>query len=86
MMGGRELMLIEGEITNDLLTLIYIFATIIIIYVIIFLILFIFHRKGEAYKKKQKIEMNRYNQERMLMIQESEKKPNQQDDIKHNPT
>lgn len=49
--------------------------------------LFIFHRKGEAYKKKKrKIEMNRYNQERMSMIQESEKKQNQQDDITYNPT
>ena len=82
-----QLMLIEGEITEELLTLTYTLITIIIIYVIIFLMLFIFYRKGEAYKKKkQKIEMNRYNQERMSMIQESEKKPNQQDDIKHNPT
>ncbi len=49
--------------------------------------LFIFHCRGETYRnKKRKQEIYLYNQERSSMIQESEKKPKQEDDVKHNPT
>jgi len=55
-------MLFEGEITEELMMLIYGFAILITIYVMIALILFFGHRKGKNYEEnKRKQKLNKYN-------------------------
>jgi len=47
-------MLFEGEITEELLMLVYGFAILIGIYVIIAIVLFLGNRKGKKYEKKKR--------------------------------
>jgi hypothetical protein len=47
-------MLFEGEITEDLLILVYGFAIFIIIYVVFAVVLFFGYRKGKQYEQKKR--------------------------------
>jgi large-conductance mechanosensitive channel len=54
-------MLFEGEITEELMMLIYGFAILIISYVIVALVLFFVHRKGKNYEEKKRMQqLNKY--------------------------
>ena len=54
-------MLFEGEITEELMLLIYGFVILIIIYVIFALVLFFGHRKGKNYEEKKRMQqLNKY--------------------------
>ena len=55
------LMLFEGEITEELMMLIYGFVILITIYVIVALVLFFGHRKGKNYEEKKRMQqLNKY--------------------------
>jgi hypothetical protein len=59
----QKTMMFEGEITNELSMLIYIFIALITIYVIITVVFSIWHKKGKAYEiRKQKEQHQKQNQ------------------------
>lgn len=66
-------MLFEGEITEDLMMLVYSFAIFIGLYVIFAIVLFFGHRKGKQYehKKRQLVLQEEYISSETRKTQES---------------
>jgi len=71
-------MLFEGELSHEILMLVYLFCIIIIFYVVVALFLYLGHRKGKSYEKRR--------QQEQLKNAMDPSTPQEKSNEKHNDT